>query len=230
MNPILDSDVIFGQNDSFILFWLALGVAGLKWGQVTGRAKWGYLLGSLAYGLACASKPTAWFLAPFWCLFVLRDQWGEHFIPSRTQWWPLVKTLARRVWPLAVVMVVVVGPWFVWSPDAMIDDVWRWGAGTTTYHYQIRGWGLSNFILAFQLVPDRMAYWPFWLPEALVCAPLLALLLWRQTRQNTLGAMLYSYVVLLFAFFYVSRFLNENYLGYLAAILTLAWVADEHHP
>jgi cytochrome oxidase Cu insertion factor (SCO1/SenC/PrrC family) len=38
--------------------------------------------------------------------------------------------------------------------------------------------------------------------------------------------MLYGYVVLLFVFFYTSRFLNENYLGYLAAFLTLALVID----
>jgi hypothetical protein len=62
--------------------------------------------------------------------------------------------------------------------------------------------------------------------EVVVTAPLLVFLLWRQRRRNTMGAMLYSYVMLLFAFFYVSRFLNENYLGYLAALLTLAWVVD----
>lgn len=109
----------------------------------------------------------------------------------------------------------------------MFDDVWRWSAGTAEQAYQIRGWGLSNFILAFQMVPDRLAYWPFWLTEILVAGPLLVLLLWRQTRQNTPGTMLYGYVVLLFAFFYVSRFLNENYLGYLAACLTLAFTIDE---
>ena len=235
LNPILASDVIFGQNDSFVLFWVVLGVWCLQrsadcdlhsahnpHSPLKLRPVNWILLGSLAYGLTCASKPTAWFLAPFWGLFLLRDQWGPKLIPPRAQWWPLLKTLAGRIWPLVAVMVVVVGPWFVWSPDAMIDDVWRWGAGTAEHHYQIRGWGLSNFVLAFQLVPDRLAYWPFWLPEVLVAAPLLLILLWRQARQNTLGAMLYGYVVLLFAFFYVSRFLNENYLGYLAAVLILA--------
>jgi 4-amino-4-deoxy-L-arabinose transferase-like glycosyltransferase len=57
----------------------------------------------------------------------------------------------------------------------------------------------------------------------------LLLLLWRQSRQNTLDVMLYGYTVLLFAFFYASRFLNENYIGYLAAFLALALalVVDE---
>ena len=34
-----------------------------------------------AFGLACASKPTAWFLAPFWLLYLLRDRWGNKLIP-----------------------------------------------------------------------------------------------------------------------------------------------------
>jgi hypothetical protein len=227
LNPILASDVIFGQNDSFVLFWIILGLWLLQQGQIetlkvfeTFRV-WTWL-GSAAFGLACASKPTAWFLLPFWGLFLLRDRWGENFIPPRRQWATLVQTLLQRLWPVVVVMLAVVGPWFIWSPSAMFDDVWRWSAGTAEQAYQIRGWGFSNFILAFQMVPDRLAYWPFWITELLVAGPVLILLLWRQTRQNTMGTMVYGYVVLLFAFFYVSRFLNENYLGYLAACLTLA--------
>lgn len=227
LNPILGSDIIFGQNDSFILFWIVLGLWLLRWGQQTRRDRLGTLLGSTAVGLACASKPTAWFLAPFWLLYVLRRDWGDRFIPPPERWPFLAKRLVRQVWPGLVVIVLVVGPWFVWSPGAMFDDIWRWSAGTAEQTYQIRGWGLSNFILAFQLVPDRLAYWPFWLPELIVALPVLLLLLWRQSRQNTLGAMLYGYTVLLFAFFYASRFLNENYIGYLAAFLALALVVDE---
>ena len=108
----------------------------------------------------------------------------------------------------------------------MVDDVWRWSAGTAAQAYQIRGWGLSNFVLALQWVPDRLAYWPFWLTEVIVATPVLILFLWRQSRHNTMGTMLIGYVALLFAFFYASRFLNENYLGYLASFLALAMVVD----
>jgi hypothetical protein len=227
LNPILASDLIFGQNDSFVLFWIVLGLWFLRRaeGAAASSQRW-TLLGSLAFGLACASKSTAWFLAPFWFLYLLRDTWGERLIPPIARWWFLLRQLWRQSWPLVVAFLVVVGPWFVWSPVPMFDDVWRWSAGTAEQTYQIRGWGFSNFILALQLVPDRLAYWPFWLPEILVATPLLLLLLWRQRRHNTIGSMLYGYVVLLFTFFYVSRFLNENYLGYLAAFLALALVVD----
>ncbi len=227
LNPILASDVIFGQNDSFVLFWLVFGVWLLRWGERAGRPQAGYLGGSLAYGLACASKPTAWFLAPFWLMYLLRAEWGSSLIPPRGRWLGLAQMAVKRTWPLFITMLVIVGPWLVWNPAALFDDVWGWSAGTAAQAYQIRGWGLSNFILAWQLVPDRLAYWPFWIIELVVAGLLLVLLLGRQVRGNTLGAMLYGYIVLLFAFFYVSRFLNENYLGYLAAGLTLALVIDK---
>jgi hypothetical protein len=56
------------------------------------------------------------------------------------------------------------------------------------------------------------------------------LLLRRQARHNSLGAMLQGYVLLLFAFFFVSRFLNENYLGYLLALFAPAYFLEDAEP
>ncbi len=246
LNPILASDVIFGQNDSFVLFWIVLSLWLLRLAETRSvinddtHNRWlaSHLStahplirfsSAVAFGLACASKPTAWFLAPFWLLYMLRDTWGVredgNLLLHRVKQW--LSLLVRRAWPLAAVFIIVVGPWFVWNPAAMFDDIWRWSAGTAAAPYQIRGWGLSNFVLAFSLVPDRLAYWPFWVPEVLVALPLLIVLLWRQVRHNTLGTMLYHYLLLLFAFFYVSRFLNENYLGYMLALFGLAYFIQE---
>ncbi len=231
LNPILASDVIFGQNDSFVLFWIVLALWLLRLAESRGEAGI-RTLSTAALGLACASKPTAWFLVPFWLLYLLGDELGAsgngNPLLRRGKRWPIA--LVRRAWPLAIVFVLVVGPWFVWNPAAMFDDVWRWSAGTTDTPYQIRGWGLSNFVLAANLVPDRLAYWPFWIPEILVATPLLVWFLRRQAHHNTLGTMLHGYVVLLFGFFYVSRFLNENYLGYLLALFALAYFIEEAGP
>jgi hypothetical protein len=77
-------------------------------------------------------------------------------------------------------------------------------------------------VLALGWVPDRFSLWPFWLTELLVALPLLVWFLWRQQRANTLVNASWHYGVFLLAFFYVSRFLNENYLGYILAFLALA--------
>ncbi|MFN8458676.1 MAG: hypothetical protein U0401_29150 [Anaerolineae bacterium] len=222
LNPILAVNVIFGENDIFVLFWIVLGLWLLQPAPTrpgVGRS----LLGSAAVGLACASKPTAWFLVPFWLLYLLRDGWGK----ADMTWPGYLITLARRAWTLPLLFFAVTLPWFLWHPTAMYDDVWRWAAGEGPGSYQIWGWGASNLVLGLGWVEDRFDYWPFIIPELLVAAPLLWFLWRRQARHNSPGRMLYGYVVLLLAFFYVSRFLNENYLGYLAACLTLALTIDE---
>jgi hypothetical protein len=89
------------------------------------------------------------------------------------------------------------------------------------------GWGASNYVLAFGGVADRFSYWPFIVPGFIITAPLLGFLLWRQVRTNTMSLMLYAYAVLLLAFFYVSRFLQPNYLGYILGFLALAMTVDE---
>ena len=56
--------------------------------------------------------------------------------------------------------------------------------------------------------------------------PLLLALLGRQARENTAGRAFWSYGLFLLVFFFVSRFLNENYLGYIVACLVIGALAE----
>ena len=227
LNPIMGLDVIFGQNDMFILSWIILALVVWQiWhdGVRLGRAsRWALVGSSLLFGLACASKPTAWFLAPFYGLLLLADHepgalsWGER--------WRLLPLLFKRALPALLVFALIVGPYLVWNAGAMYDDVWRWSSGQGDTGYQIWGWGASNFVLALGWVSDRFGQWPFWLAELVVAAPLLAWFLWRQLHDNTLANACWHYGLLLFGFFYASRFLNENYLGFLLAFLAIGMLA-----
>ena len=226
LNPIAGTSLIFGENDPFVLGWIVLALWLLH--SSRGRLTSGWVLAASAVlGLACASKPTAWFLAPFWLLYLLSDGWGSRLMPPVSRWPVLLTTLLHRAWPLPVVSLLIIGPWLVWNPAALYDDIWRWSAGLGPTGYQIWGWGASNFGRARGGVSSRFDYWPFTIPGALVSVPLLGLLLWRQARANTLATMLYGSVVLLLAFFYVSRFLQPNYLGYLLGLAVLAIVIEE---
>ncbi len=215
LNPIMGLDTIFGQNDLFVLFWIALAFwLWTKWRKGNGLP-WA-LAASASYGLACASKPTAWYLAPFFALLLLAD--GEL---SVRRW----KELLLRSIPAIVVFLALVLPYAIWDFGAMLDDIWKWSAGTSSVPYQITGWGASNFVLALGLVPDKLAYWPFWVPELLVGLPLLVWLLWRQWKSNTLANASWHFGLLLFGFFYVSRFMNENYLGFILALFAIGYFA-----
>lgn len=215
LNPIMGSDIIFGQNDVFVLAWILFSIYLLERGRIT----WSLLM----LGLACASKPTGWFLVPFYLLY-LAGQEGFSTIGDRKY---LALSLLRKVVPFIAVVTVLLLPFAVWDFNALFDDVWRWSSGTAETPYQITGWGLANFVLALGLVESRLDYFPFWIPELLVCAPLLVFLVWRQWKRNTVASMLYHYGFLTLAFFYTSRFMNENYLGYILAVLALAFFAAE---
>ncbi len=219
LNPLMGLDVIFGQNDSFVLAWLVFSLAAWRAWRTSGRQGWLYASGIL-YGLACASKPTAWFFAPFYGLLLLADE----PVRLRGGWAALLRAVPRvvaRAWPSLVIFGLLVGPYILWDAYAFYDDVWRWSSGQGETGYQIWGWGASNFVLALGLVADRFGQWPFWLLEVLLTLPVLLWFLRRQQQENTLSAALWHYGVLLGVFFYGSRFLNENYLGFLLGVLAL---------
>ncbi len=192
LNPIMGLDLIFGQNDLFVWAWIVLSLSLLA--RSIDRSSFivlhsSFWLPSIAFGLACASKPTAWFFAPFFALLLVWDQIGSWRDIPRA-----IPAMLRRGWPALAAFALLVVPYLAWDANALIDDVWRWAAGSTATHYQIWGWGASNLVLA-------------------------------QARRNTIGAACWHYALLLFGFLYVSRFLNENYLGYVLAFLALGYFA-----
>lgn len=214
LNPIMGSDVIFGQNDSFVLFWIVVFTYGLL------RRQW--TLAGVALGLAIASKPTSWFLVPFFLAYL----WG-----STERCDNRAMVLVERLLPALLIGAVLILPFAIWDPGAMLDDVWGWSSGTSETAYQIRGWGVSNVVLAFNLVRSRLDYFPFWVPEVIFGVPVLCALMWHQlTRENSIGAMLYGYTIFIFVFLFFSRFLNENYVGYLLACLALGYYARAGSP
>lgn len=214
LNPIMGNDIIFGQNDVFVLAWVVFSVFFLIRGKVT----WSLVM----LALACASKPTAWLLVPFYLLYLARREWGSASGALRRTG----VSLLRQTVPLILVLILLLLPFALWDFDALYDDVWRWSSGTAETSYQITGWGLANLVLALGLVESRLDYFPFWIPELLVCLPLFLFLLWRQWRRNGIGSMLYNYAFLSLAFFYTSRFMNENYVGYILAVLALAVLSE----
>ena len=208
LNPIMGNDVIFGMNDSFVLAWAVLAL----W--LARRERYG--LASLAMGLAWASKSTAWFFAPFYLAYLAQGRGG---------WRQRLRLLWQRLWPALAVMAILVLPYVAWNPGAFYDDIWAWSAGTSATSYQIRGWGLSNLVLALGLVPNDQAYFPFWPAEVAVCLPILLATLRLQWRHNDLGHLCFGAAALFGGYSFVSRFFNENYAGLVLTLLALAALA-----
>ena len=229
LNPIMALDVIFGQNDLFVLAWIIFALAawqGWKHARLRGDGGTGWwLLAALFYALACASKPTAWFFAPFFALLFAESTWD-----AKAGWRSLGVMLWQgvlRLLPAFAIFLLVLLPWLLWDPWALYDDVWRWSSGQGETGYQIWGWGASNFVLALGWVQSRFDQFPFLLAEVVVGVPALIWFLYRQARENTLGNACWHYGLFLLIFFFVSRFLNENYLGYILALLAIGMLAGK---
>ena len=224
LNPIMALDLIFGQNDAFVLSWLIVSLVAWSYWQSRARTaravRWPLWLSAVAFGLACASKPTAWFFAPFYAMLLVYDRLEQQDV----SWKNLLRAIPdmlRRGWPALLTVLVILAPYLLWDPYALYDDVWRWSSGQGETGYQIWGWGASNFVLAFGWVSDRFDQWPFWITELLLTLPLLLWFIRRQQRVPSLYNACWHYGALLLAFFYASRFLNENYLGYILAFLAI---------
>ncbi|MFO7633318.1 MAG: hypothetical protein R6W76_12295 [Caldilinea sp.] len=232
LNPIMALDVIFGQNDVFVLAWVIFAL--LFWHLAAQRQRAGspggrwLVLSSLCFGLACASKPTAWFFAPFYGLLLVHD--NEHL--RREGWRGLGRAapvILRRAAPAIGVFLLLLLPYVIWDAASLYDDVWRWSSGQGPTGYQIWGWGASNFVLGLGLVDNRFGQWPFWAVQIVAAGPVLLWFVVRQVRNNTLALACWHYAIFLFVFFYASRFLNENYLGYILAFLAIGILAADDH-
>ncbi len=228
LNPIMGLDLIFGQNDLFVLAWTVFAL--LAWRVWKTRRLAGesatlpWLLVCLFYGLACASKPTAWFFAPFLALLLTDD------VAAPVTWragFAMLWQGALRLLPAFGIFLLILLPWLLSDPYALYDDVWRWSSGQGETGYQIWGWGAANFVLALGWVQSRFDHFPFLLAELVVGLPLLVWLLVRQARQNTLANACWHYALFLLVFFFVSRFLNENYLGFVLAFLAIGALAAQ---
>ena len=110
--PDHGSDLIYGQNDSFVLAWIVLSLWLWSRGQRAESGKGWQLASAAAFGLACASKPTAWFLAPFYLLLAAggdpRDIWRKP-LAWISRWGP-------AGWPALAVALLIIGPYLIWNP------------------------------------------------------------------------------------------------------------------
>ena len=130
--------------------------------------------------------------------------------------------------PAYLVCAALLLPYLVWDGWSFYDDVWRWSNGQGETGYQIWGWGASNFVLAAGWVPDRFAQWPFWLLEW-HCGAGAGVVHGAPVSSNTLAAACWHYGIFLLVFFYFSRFLNENYLGYMLAFWAIGLFSMPWH-
>ncbi|MBI4790104.1 MAG: DUF2029 domain-containing protein [Chloroflexi bacterium] len=200
LNPLFVPFFIEGRNDVAPLFWLVGALVFLQ----ERRAGWAVVW--LAAG--AASKQTAWFMLPFLALYL--------FDPAKRQNWRDLAQRARVFIPAIILFGAIVAPFLIWNPGAFVEDVFDFQSGisSSATNYPIKSLGLGSFLLGFELVKNNTDSFPFSALQILVGGLILAVLLARQWRTNTLTQMTIGYAILLFVFAFFSRTFNDNHLGF----------------
>lgn len=194
LNPFWLRHFVFGFND---ILGFAF-IAGTLWSLQ--RRHW--VSAGIWCGLAAATKQSAWLFLPF---FVAHLFWERRRIGPR---WRLALAAAL------VTVAIFILPFFLWNPEAFLEDSYRYPTGSTTLSYPISGIGFSPWLVKWGVVKSMWDYYPFSLIQPLVGAPtLIALLAW-QRRRNTLATLTAAAAIFGLVYWFFARYFNSNYLSY----------------
>lgn len=197
-NPATLGYFLEGRSDIFaftFLFW--------AWYLLEKRH---YLLAGIPMALAFAVKQSAWLIFPLYLAFL---------------WWASGKKLTvalKNLLPFAVVLGLVVGPFFLWDSKAFWDSTVGYLAGSTTNSYPVSGYGWGMVLNQLGVIKDLTAYYPFWIWQAAVCLPLILFLLFWLAKAPGVKQLIIYYGLFTFVFWYFSRYFNNSHLGYLSMV------------
>ncbi len=216
LNPFFAPYLVQGRNDVFVLFWIVLSVHLLR----QHHEAWSLV----AMGLACTSKLTAWFLIPFYTLYLVQPSPDALWLWLRTNVW----SVQRRLLPLIGTFALIMVPFLVWQPVAFVDGIWNFMNGTSAFApYPIFGYGFNILAQGFGLLPADALRSPFEILQWIIGLPLLVLLVWRQIKNNTLPQMWFSYALLLAVMSFFSHVLNDNHIGFILTLFAIAFFSDD---
>ena len=207
LNPLFTEPVVSGMNDVVPFLGVVLAVLALT------RRR--FLWAAFFMGMACALKQYAWFVAPFFILYV----W-EQSEPARK-----LRNTALSVAIIGVWILVVALPFFLWAPQAFYTDTLAFPAGRAEILYPIRGFTIGRLLMGVGVIPTFFAPFPFQWLQLLFGLPLLLFLLWYQHKKGV-AAMLLAAAVFIFGFGFLSRFFHPNYVGVVTVLAALGVLMD----
>lgn len=209
LNPIFLPFLISGFNDVLPLALLAWSAVGIQ------RRRWGWA--GVALGLACAAKQLVWPAIPALIISV-----AMAIRPNERR-----RVVTRFLAVAAAAAGLIILPFFVWSPDGMIQDVLGFASGTTPLHYPISGLGLGQVLLNAGLIRSMWDGFPFWIIQAAIGLPVLIWLARWQWRRRTLRSSLLSATALMAVLLFTARYFNDSHLAALTPLLILSLAAGQ---
>ena len=208
LTPFFAMRVAEGGNDILVLFWIVLSITALKIKRI--------YFSAFFLALACSTKHFAWMLVPFYFLYL----GGEGQLKER------IDKVKKPFFLFVGVTGLILLPWLIQDPLAFYEDVFAYISGILPDGYPINGLGFSVWLLRLGVLKTRTDTFPFRILQIAFTLPILILLLRKQIKDNTLNRAMLNYGISLGVLLFFSVAFNNNYLGYLFVIFSLAMLID----
>ncbi|MCR4263255.1 MAG: hypothetical protein NUV98_00870 [Candidatus Roizmanbacteria bacterium] len=180
-----------------------------------------YVLGGISIALAFATKQSAWPLFPLYAVWLFSQTKVAEDMISRIR-----QTVVRLI-PFAATFTAIMLPFYLWDPDSFMEDTIYYLSGTIPTSYPISGYGLGMLLSELGFITDRMAYYPFIIWQIVIVLPVLFFLIRYLVKRPTVKRMIVSYGILLFVYWYLSRYFNNSHLGYISLVFITAYFWPE---
>ncbi|USN53423.1 MAG: hypothetical protein H6760_04690 [Candidatus Nomurabacteria bacterium] len=202
LNPFMLKFIVAGLNDITVLLFLFLAALALYRGRYTSSG--------FALVFALLMKQSAWLFVPFYLVAV----WQRR---KPGPW----RQVYRPLFPSLLLLIVVMGFFFLWSPGAFYDDVWKYANGSAELSYPASGLGIAQWMATFHVI-DPYGHFPFWVFSLCIGIPSFLLLLRKSRLDISLQNIFWYYGFTLLVFWFFARYFNDTHLGYLALVFLLA--------
>lgn len=206
LQPLFLNSMMQGSNDIVVVVFLLWGLYFLGRKQL--------LLSGILLGLSVTTKQTAWFMVPFYLVFLL-----QHFSKRKTFSFlmPYVGTLALFYLPFVF-----------WNFPALVSNLVLYSSsqplGISLIH-PIEGYGFGSLLYSLGIIRSIYAQYPFWIYQLVLGTLFLLFFLWMQIKKRmNLTYVLYCSTALTAVIWFFNRYFLVSHIGYIILMLAASYV------
>ena len=202
LNPAMFLYTLEGRSDYFMFAFLFASLCLLYWRR--------YGWAGVAMALAFTVKQSVWPILPLYIIFIYINSNG------------LIQT-TKRLLSFVLVFTGITLPFFLWNPQAFLNSTVLYLSGNTVHSYPISGYGLGMLLHQFGIIKDLSASYPFIVWQIIIIGPLLVSLYLLLRKNTSVRMFIFTYGILLFAYWYLSRYFNNSHVAYLSMVFITAY-------
>lgn len=207
-NPAQLGYTLEGRSDIFMFGFLFVGLYYLFKNKD--------FLSGIFIALAFAVKQSVWPIFPFYLWYL----YGKN---------KSVPATLKSLVPFFVVFLGLTLPFYIWNQKAFLDSTVLYLSGSTPHSYPISGYGFGMVLHSLGIIKDVNKYYPFILWQLGLCVPVFLYMFFTIKKSLSVKTLILLYGILLFLFWYFSRYFNNSHVAYLTVIFITAyfWPASQ---